>query len=91
MFTNVGARYPQRKNKAVFLCNTFSWLNKSGFILFTFIKKGISDHTHLRVILLIFMQDKVIKVDHRLPLLSNSDVMAAALTAASVLFTGYSV
>jgi len=33
------------------------------------------------------MQDKVIKVNHRLPLLSNRDVMAAALTAASVLFS----
>ena len=32
------------------------------------------------------MQDEVIKVYHRLPLLLNRDVMAAALTATSVFF-----
>ena len=48
MFTNVDAScHPQRKNKAVFLCNTFSWLNKPEFIHFTFFKKKVSPITHI--------------------------------------------
>ena len=71
IFTNVDAGcQPPRKKESVFLCNNLSRLNKSEFILFTFVFKtnSISDHTHLREILLVSMQDKVIKVNHRLPL-----------------------
>jgi len=84
MFTNVDATcHPQRKNKAVFLCNNFSWLNKSEFLLFTFLKKKYlrshtSEREREREILLISMQEKVIKVNQRLTLLSIRDVMAAA-------------
>ena len=58
IFTNVDARcHPPRKNEAMFLCNTFSRLNKSPFILFTIVFKpnSISDHTHLSEILLVSM------------------------------------
>ena len=73
IFTNVDAGcQPPRKKESVFLCNNLSRLNKSEFILFTFVFKtnSISDHTHTseREILLVSMQDKVIKVNHRLPL-----------------------
>ena len=80
MFTNVDAKcHPRRKNKAVFLCNTFRWLNKSEFI--QFLRPHTSEGSFIS------MQDDVINVYHRLPLLLNRDVMVAALTATSVLFS----
>ena len=82
MFTNVDARcHPQRKNKAVFLCNTFSWLNISGFILFTFIERYLRPHT----------SESDPSHFHAGQSNKSRYSLTSLVMAASVLFTEYSV